>query len=123
MGSASTAWKVIRPALEEKFQVTAIDLPGHGKSDFDPNQAMDPYSLALLITKQMDELGIEKAHIAGNSLGGWIALELGAAFPDRVLSITGLAPAGLWLCQQLIARCSAQLRELWRNTPINLQIK
>lgn len=90
MGSASTAWKVIRPALEEKFQVTAIDLPGHGKSDFDPNQAMDPYSLALLITKQMDELGIEKAHIAGNSLGGWIALELGAAFPDRVLSITGV---------------------------------
>ncbi len=97
MGSASTAWKVIRPALEEKFQVTSFDLPGHGKSNFDPHQAMDPQSLALLITKQMDELGIEKAHVAGNSLGGWIALELGAAFPDRVLSITGLAPAGLWL--------------------------
>ena len=97
MGSASTAWKTIRPALQEKFQVTAIDLPGHGKSDFDPRQAMDPYSLALLMTKQMDDLGIEKAHIAGNSLGGWIALEMAAAFPDRVLSVTGLAPAGLWL--------------------------
>jgi pimeloyl-ACP methyl ester carboxylesterase len=97
MGSASTAWKTIRPALQEKFQVTAIDLPGHGKSDFDPHQAMDPYSLALLMTKQMDDLGIEKAHIAGNSLGGWIALEMAAAFPDRVLSVTGLAPAGLWL--------------------------
>ena len=97
MGSASTAWKSIRPALQEKFQVTAIDLPGHGKSDFDPHQAMDPYSLALLMTKQMDDLGIEKAHIAGNSLGGWIALEMAAAFPDRVLSVTGLAPAGLWL--------------------------
>jgi len=97
MGSASTAWKLIRPALQDKFQVTAIDLPGHGKSDLDPHQAMDPYSLALLMTKQMDELGIEKAHIAGNSLGGWIALEMAAAFPDRVLSVTGLAPAGLWL--------------------------
>jgi pimeloyl-ACP methyl ester carboxylesterase len=101
MGSASTAWKLIRPALQEKFQVTTIDLPGHGKSDFDPSQApsqaMDPYSLALLITHQMDELGIKKAHIAGNSLGGWIALEIAAAFPDRVFSITGLAPAGLWL--------------------------
>ncbi len=97
MGSASTAWKSIRPALQEKFQVTAIDLPGHGKSDFDLHQAMDPYSLALLMTKQMDDLGIEKAHIAGNSLGGWIALEMAAAFPDRVLSVTGLAPAGLWL--------------------------
>jgi len=97
MGSASTAWKLITPALREKFQVTTIDLPGHGRSGFNPNQAMDPYSLGLLITKQMDDLGIERAHLAGNSLGGWIALEIAAAFPERVLSVTGLAPAGLWL--------------------------
>ena len=45
----------------------------------------------------MDELGIERAHLSGNSLGGWIALEIAAAFPERTLSVTGLAPAGLWL--------------------------
>jgi pimeloyl-ACP methyl ester carboxylesterase len=33
----------------------------------------------------------------GNSLGGWIALEMAAAFPEHVLSVTGVAPAGLWL--------------------------
>lgn len=45
----------------------------------------------------MDALVIDKAHFAGNSLGGWICLEFAAAFPERTLSVTGLAPAGLWL--------------------------
>ena len=97
MGSASTSWKTIAPALQEKFRVITIDLPGHGKSAFDLHQAMDPYSLAVLIKDQMDLLGIEKAHLSGNSLGGWIALEMAAAFPERTLSVIGLAPAGLWL--------------------------
>jgi pimeloyl-ACP methyl ester carboxylesterase len=35
-------------------------------------------------------------HVAGNSLGGWIALEMGAVAPEKVKSITALAPAGLW---------------------------
>ena len=97
MGSASTAWKLITPTLQKKFKVIAFDLPGHGKSKFDPEQAMDPHSLARLIVDQMDILEIPKAHISGNSLGGWIALEIAASFPERVLSVTGLAPAGLWL--------------------------
>jgi len=58
---------------------------------------MDPLSLAKLIVEQLDELGIQQAHFAGNSLGGWIALEIASAFPERTLSVTGLAPAGLWL--------------------------
>jgi len=97
MGSSSNSWKMIRPALQERFQVITFDLPGHGNTAFDPDQPMDPYSLALLIKDQLDELGIERAHFAGNSLGGWIALEIAAAFPERTKSVIGLAPAGLWL--------------------------
>ena len=97
MGSSSNAWKLITPDLQKKFQVIAFDLPGHGKSEFDPEQAMDPNSLARLIVDQMDILEIPKAHISGNSLGGWIALEFAATFPERTLSVTALAPAGLWL--------------------------
>ena len=97
LGSAATAWKLITPELQKKFQVIAFDLPGHGKSEFDPVQAMDPHSLARLIVDQMDILEIPKAHISGNSLGGWIALEIAAEFPERVFSVTGLSPAGLWL--------------------------
>ncbi len=97
MGSGSTSWKLITPALQDKFQVIAFDLPGHGNSAMEPNQAMDPYSLGLLLVEQLDTMGIEKAHFAGNSLGGWIALEIAAAYPERTKTVTGLAPAGLWL--------------------------
>lgn len=97
MGSASTAWKLITPALSEHLDVIAIDLPGHGNTPLSKDQAMDPYSLALLIKEELDALGITQIHVAGNSLGGWIALELAAAFPEVVLSVVGLAPAGLWL--------------------------
>jgi pimeloyl-ACP methyl ester carboxylesterase len=45
----------------------------------------------------MTSLKIEKFHLCGNSLGGWVALEIAAKHSGRVLSLTGLAPAGLWL--------------------------
>ena len=98
MGSSSmSAWKVIRPELDKHFTVISFDLPGHGETSFDPFQKMDPLSLATLIVEQLDRLEIPKVHVAGNSLGGWIGLEMAAAYPDRVFTLTGLAPAGLWL--------------------------
>ena len=97
MGSASTAWKLITPELSKKFTVITVDLPGHGKSDFDPNQPMDPTSLAELVLKNLQDSGFEKFHLVGNSLGGWISLEMAANHPKSVLSVTGVAPAGLWL--------------------------
>jgi pimeloyl-ACP methyl ester carboxylesterase len=58
---------------------------------------MSPKALAEYVLETMDSLGISKAHLVGNSLGGWTALELAAIKPERVASILGLAPAGLWL--------------------------
>ena len=98
LGSAATAWKPIIPALSEKFNVITVDLPGHGQSTFDPAQAMDPQSLALLLRDSIKtNHGIDEFHIVGNSLGGWISLELASLAPANVKSVTGLAPAGLWL--------------------------
>ena len=97
MGSASTAWKEIIPTLSQRFRVITLDLPGHGNTPLIENQPMDPTSLGNAIFELADAYGIEKMHIVGNSLGGWIALEMAASNPDRVLSVTGLAPAGLWL--------------------------
>jgi pimeloyl-ACP methyl ester carboxylesterase len=97
MGSASSAWKLITPTLAEALPVIAFDLPGHGNTSLIPGQAMDPLALAQLIRDELQEQGIERFHIAGNSLGGWVALEMAAHFPDNTLSATGIAPAGLWL--------------------------
>jgi len=97
MGSGSSAWKLITPTLAKKFKVIAIDLPGHGGSSYEKGQAMDPHSLAVVIHDQMQERGYKKIHVVGNSFGGWIALDLAASFPQSILSVTAIAPAGLWL--------------------------
>ena len=97
MGSASTAWSLLTPELAKNFRVIHIDLPGHGHSKIEAGTEMDPHSLAELVLHELDNLKIEKFHIVGNSLGGWIALDLAAEHPDRVLSVVGIAPAGLWL--------------------------
>jgi len=97
MGSASTAWRQITPELAKHFHVLHIDLPGHGFSRMSPGAEMDPHSLAELVFNELIFLNIKKFHLIGNSLGGWVVLDLAAEHPDNVLSVVGIAPAGLWL--------------------------
>ena len=97
MGSAATAWKPIIPELKRHYTLITLDLPGHGKTPMSISQAMDPRSLGDAVCETMTSLGIERFHLCGNSLGGWVALEIAAKHSGRVLSLTGLAPAGLWL--------------------------
>jgi len=102
MGSSSSAWKPLLSVgssreLLSSFTVLTMDLPGHGKTPMSLEQPMDPASLANAVLETMDSLEIQQVHIVGNSLGGWISLEIAATRPERVHSILGLAPAGLWL--------------------------
>ena len=97
LGSAGTIWKSLIPQLSEHFTVYPIDLPGHGVAPLDEGEEYDPQSLARAIVSEMNKShGVTEMHVAGNSLGGWIALEMGSVAPDQVKSITALAPAGLW---------------------------
>ena len=98
LGSAATAFKPIIPALAQSFRVITVDLPGHGQSPYNKAQEMDPKSLGRAIFESVESrYGINEFHVAGNSLGGWIALEMAADKPERIKTLTGLAPAGLWL--------------------------
>ena len=98
LGSAATAFKPVVSALSKSFRVITIDLPGHGKSSYKAGQEMEPKALGKAIFESIsNEYGIDSFHVSGNSLGGWIALEMAADQPDRIMSVTGLAPAGLWL--------------------------
>lgn len=97
LGSAGTIWKSLTPALLKHFKVIAIDLPGHGLAPIYKDEKVDPKSLAEAIVDEIaKKYKIHQSHVAGNSLGGWIALEMGALGPDKVKSVTALAPAGLW---------------------------
>lgn len=97
LGSANTAWDLVRPELAKHFEFITLDLPGHGNAFMLANREMNPIRISEIIVHELKEIGIDKFHLIGNSLGGWIALEMAAAFPEHVLSVTGVAPAGLWL--------------------------
>ncbi len=98
LGSAGTIWKTLIPELILDFSVYVIDLPGHGDAPLKGDINLDPKSLAQDIVEMLErDHGVSEMHVAGNSLGGWIALEMANVAPRRVKSVTGLAPAGLWL--------------------------
>ena len=72
-----------------------VDLPGHGDSPRQPKgTGSAPHDLAVAVGELLDELGLATAHVAGNSSGGWVALELGRL--QRARTVTALDPAGLW---------------------------
>ena len=93
LGSSRQAWDPVAPALARHFDVIAVDLPGFGESVPLPGEP-SPAALATAVTGLLDELGIPKPHVAGNSLGGWVAIELARQRP--LASVTLLSPAGLW---------------------------
>jgi pimeloyl-ACP methyl ester carboxylesterase len=95
LGSSRQAWDPILPALAARFHVIAVDLPGFGDSAPLPGAGeVPPAALAQSVADLLDDLGVSTPHLAGNSLGGWVALELAARRP--VASLTLLSPPGLW---------------------------
>jgi pimeloyl-ACP methyl ester carboxylesterase len=88
-------WRAVLPALKEHHDVLAVTLAGHFEGAPLPD-GVDVSVSALVdaVERDMDAAGFETAHIVGNSLGGWTAIELGAR--GRARSVTALAPAGGW---------------------------
>lgn len=85
-------WELVLPALEREHEVFAPTLPGHAGGP--PVGEISHHTLPDAIERAMDELGWETAHIAGNSLGGFVALQLAAR--GRARTVVALAPAGGW---------------------------
>lgn len=90
------AWDAVVPLLREQHRVVVVDLPGHGESP-DVPEGVEPISymadrLAEFVREVTPEG--ERAHIAGNSLGGFLGLELGAR--GLVSGVTAISPAGFF---------------------------
>ena len=95
IGGELCVWEPVRDLLSQRAEVIAVDLPGFGRSPSLPRGvAPTPLALADAVARLLDELEIARPHIAGNSLGAWVALEL--AVISRARSVTALCPAGLW---------------------------
>ena len=96
LGTDRHMWDPVLERLAAEREVIALDMPGFGES---PTLAVGdghvtPADLAAAIHAHLSALGVERPHVAGNSLGGWVALELALAGHAR--SVTAIAPAGLW---------------------------
>ncbi len=104
-----TMWDPTVPALADRFRILRYDTRGHGQTTVTPG----PYSIGMLADDAvglLDALGIRQAHIMGLSMGGMIAQQIGARYPDRALSLllcdtaSEMPPRSMWEERLTIAR-------------------
>jgi 3-oxoadipate enol-lactonase len=102
-------WDQTVPALLDKYQVLRYDTRGHGQTAV----TAGPYSINQLADDAiglLDEVGIDRAHIMGLSMGGMIAQQIGARYSERVLSVllcdtaSEMPPRSMWEERLAIAR-------------------
>jgi pimeloyl-ACP methyl ester carboxylesterase len=127
LGLTWRCWRPVLPALERVHEVLALDLPGFGDAAALPRRPTVD-ALCDAVEEELDRAGLGEAHVAGNSLGGWIALEL--ARRGRARSVVALAPAGLELpaerayvvsaneAMRLRAKAAASMAPLLARNPV-----
>ena len=99
-GPGASSWSNFGPALPgfaQSFRTILVDQPGFGGSD-KPAVVGNYYRFAAdAVVALLDELGIERVHLLGNSLGGGTAMRLALSYPDRVGRLVLMGPGGLSL--------------------------
>jgi len=95
IGSTWRVWKPVLDRLEARHEVLAVDVPGFGNSAALPEgTAPTAEALGDALVEVLDASGWDTPHIAGNSMGGWLALEL--ARRGRAATVVAISPAGMW---------------------------
>jgi pimeloyl-ACP methyl ester carboxylesterase len=93
LGATRAIWRPQLELLAAERDVIAVDLPGFGASPI-LNEPATPWALGAAVARLCSELDVERPHLAGNSLGGWVALEMAKA--GQAASTCLISPAGLW---------------------------
>lgn len=85
------------PVFAKRFRTVMMDLPGYGQSAARPATGHFFTVAAAALAGLLDELGVEKTHLVGNSLGGGAALRFALDYPDRAGRLVLMGPGGLTL--------------------------
>ena len=93
-GASLDTWEPWAQALSARFRVIRIDLPGFGLTGPDPTGDYTDARAMKILTDLMDQLGVERACLIGNSLGGRIVWNFAALYPERVTRIVLVSPDG-----------------------------
>lgn len=99
-GPGASAWSnfgAALPGFAANFRTLLVDQPGFGASDKPPVVGNYYRHAADHVVALMDELGLDKVHLLGNSLGGGTAMRLALTYPDRVQRLVLMGPGGLSL--------------------------
>ena len=85
------------PVFAGHFRTIVVDQPGYGKSDKPPVEGNYFTFSADALKDLLDELGIDRVHLVGNSLGGGTAVRFALRYPDRAARLVLMGPGGLSL--------------------------
>ena len=89
----ATEYQEIVPLLEKSFHVYSVDYPGFGQSD--PLPSMEGVDdLAAFVLDWLNAVEIQRCHLAGFSMGGWVGLSLALSHPERILKLILIATSG-----------------------------
>ena len=91
LGASWELWRPVLPALAERRDVIAVDLPGFGGSPEGVEASVPAFADAVEAT--LDELGVGEVDVVGNSMGGWVAIEM--ARRGRARAAVAISPAGM----------------------------
>jgi pyruvate dehydrogenase E2 component (dihydrolipoamide acetyltransferase) len=91
-GGSVDGWMNIQNAIALHHRTIAIDLPGHGRSVGHP--AVSFSGMAAAVADTLDTIGVAEAHFVGHSMGAGVGAAQALARPERVASLTLIAPAG-----------------------------
>lgn len=97
-GPGASAWSNFHrniPVFAESYRIIAVDQPGFGRSDKPTEHPQYFTHSAEAVVGLMDALGIDRAHLVGNSLGGGTAVRLALDYPDRAGRLVLMGPGGL----------------------------
>lgn len=95
LGGSKLIWIPVIDRLAVARDVIALDMPGFaGSGELAANVPPTAANLGIAISDFCSRLGLEHPHLAGNSLGAWVALEMAKA--GRAASVCAISPAGLW---------------------------
>lgn len=107
------------PAHAEHFRCHAIDMMGHGLT----GRVNEPYEIPMYakhVLDYLDAIGAEKAHLVGESLGGWVAAYIASDNPERVASLQLLAAGGTVANPEVMARIKASTLKAVQTDDRNL---
>jgi pimeloyl-ACP methyl ester carboxylesterase len=121
-------WEGVRPLLEPHHELVALTTLGHRGGTAPTRRPVKVRDLVDEAERELDARSLERPHIAGNSLGGWMAIEL--ARRGRARTVCALSPAGSWTAgtvEQMASvrkiRRSIRMARLGRALPMPLLVR